>query len=365
MHSEMILFETQQRPEGYRIFGTETGAYTAYHSLSPDGFSPDNSVAGFTRELLAPDLYPGRRSYFHILDEAGNHFVTAPRGLGFESVLNFRELGGYPAGDGRRVRWGRFYRSARLGTISPEEKQRFAQLGIRVVLDLRSDSEIAQMPDPVFEGSEQKVISALFQKNKQQVNLDPGVLFTFSPEEMLKDDAEFTERYRQMPFDNEAYQYLFDKLEKGEALSLHGGQGPHRCGRHADPAVAGRVLGDHQGGLPADQPFLPGHRGQGARQVLQARPAGACAALPHLYRGGGAAQPGGGVRGAAGQIRRCEALFQRRVRAAGPAPGAAERPVSGGGEAALKLLSFGSLNLDQVYRVRQFARPGESVMCLE
>ena len=44
MHSEMILFETQQRPEGYRIFGTEAGAYTAYHSLSPDGFSPDNSV---------------------------------------------------------------------------------------------------------------------------------------------------------------------------------------------------------------------------------------------------------------------------------------------------------------------------------
>ena len=32
MHSEMILFETQQRPEGYRIFGTEAGAYTAYHS---------------------------------------------------------------------------------------------------------------------------------------------------------------------------------------------------------------------------------------------------------------------------------------------------------------------------------------------
>ena len=231
MHSEMILFETQQRPEGDRIFGTETGAYTAYHSLSPDGFSPDNSVAGFTRELLAPDLYPGRRSYFHILDEAGNHFVTAPRGLGFESVLNFRELGGYPAGDGRRVRWGRFYRSARLGTISPEEKQRFAQLGIRVVLDLRSDSEIAQMPDPVFEGSEQKVISALFQKNKQQVNLDPGVLFTFSPEEMLKDDAEFTERYRQMPFDNEAYQYLFDKLEKGEAPVLfHCTAGKDRTG---------------------------------------------------------------------------------------------------------------------------------------
>lgn len=31
----------------------------------------------------------------------------------------------------------------------------------------------------------------------------------------------------------------------------------------------------------------------------------------------------------------------------------------------MKLLSFGSLNLDQVYRVRQFARPGESVRALE
>ncbi|MBC5582033.1 tyrosine-protein phosphatase [Anaerofilum sp. BX8] len=231
MHGETVWFETQRRPEGYRIFGTEEGAYTAYHSLSPDGFSPDNSVAGFARELLAPDLYPGRRSYFHILDEAGGHFVTAPRDLGFESVRNFRELGGYPAADGRRVRWGRFYRSARLGGITPEEKQRFAQLGIRVVLDLRSDGEIAQMPDPVFEGSEQKVISALIQKNKQQVNLDPSVLFTFSPEEMLEDDAAFTERYRQMPFDNEAYHYLFDKLEKGETPVLfHCTAGKDRTG---------------------------------------------------------------------------------------------------------------------------------------
>lgn len=231
MHGETVWFETQRRPEGYRIFGTEEGAYTAYHSLSPDGFSPDNSVAGFARELLASDLYPGRRSYFHILDEAGGHFVTAPRDLGFESVRNFRELGGYLAADGRRVRWGRFYRSARLGGITPEEKQRFAQLGIRVVLDLRSDGEIAQMPDPVFEGSEQKVISALIQKNKQQVNLDPSVLFTFSPEEMLEDDAAFTERYRQMPFDNEAYHYLFDKLEKGETPVLfHCTAGKDRTG---------------------------------------------------------------------------------------------------------------------------------------
>ena len=31
-----------------------------------------------------------------------------------EGAVNFRELGGYPAADGRTVRWGQLYRSGAL-----------------------------------------------------------------------------------------------------------------------------------------------------------------------------------------------------------------------------------------------------------
>ena len=54
---------------------------------------------------------------------------------------NFRDLGGQPAGDGRRVRHGRLYRSEAIPTLAPQEAARLAALGIRVVCDLRSKAE--------------------------------------------------------------------------------------------------------------------------------------------------------------------------------------------------------------------------------
>ena len=73
--------------------------------------------------------------------------------LPFVLANNFRQLGGYPAWRGRVVRDGCFYRTGALALIqNPEDKARFAQLGIRAVFDFRSEQERDQMPDPAFEG---------------------------------------------------------------------------------------------------------------------------------------------------------------------------------------------------------------------
>ncbi|MEV6976774.1 tyrosine-protein phosphatase [Kitasatospora sp. NPDC093806] len=67
------------------------------------------------------------------------------RHLTFEGPHNFRDLGGYPAADGRSVRWGRLYRSASLGTLtSPADLERFRALDIGTVIDLRYPWEIAR-----------------------------------------------------------------------------------------------------------------------------------------------------------------------------------------------------------------------------
>lgn len=54
---------------------------------------------------------------------------------------NFRDLGGQPAGAGRRVRHGQLYRSEAIPALAPEEAQTLAALGIRLVCDLRSAME--------------------------------------------------------------------------------------------------------------------------------------------------------------------------------------------------------------------------------
>jgi protein-tyrosine phosphatase len=56
---------------------------------------------------------------------------------------NFRDLGGYASGDGRRVKWGLVYRSGELSQLSEEDVRKLAKLGIKTVVDLRSPEEIS------------------------------------------------------------------------------------------------------------------------------------------------------------------------------------------------------------------------------
>ncbi|HET6211341.1 MAG TPA: tyrosine-protein phosphatase [Micromonosporaceae bacterium] len=68
----------------------------------------------------------------------------------FSAVFNFRDLGGYPAAAGTRVRHGRLYRSDTLSRLADADRERFSALGIRTVLDLRRPSEVerdGRVPD--------------------------------------------------------------------------------------------------------------------------------------------------------------------------------------------------------------------------
>ncbi|MFD9396012.1 GNAT family N-acetyltransferase [Streptomyces sp. NPDC060000] len=61
------------------------------------------------------------------------------RHIPFETLHNFRDLGGYPTGTGHRVRAGRLFRADSLGKLRPDtpDWDRFLALGIRTVIDLR------------------------------------------------------------------------------------------------------------------------------------------------------------------------------------------------------------------------------------
>lgn len=66
------------------------------------------------------------------------------RGVEFENVFNFRDLGGYPTEDGATVRWGQVYRADDLSQLTPPDYERFTALGIRTVVDLRRPNEIEE-----------------------------------------------------------------------------------------------------------------------------------------------------------------------------------------------------------------------------
>jgi hypothetical protein len=57
---------------------------------------------------------------------------------------NFRDLGGYPGRDGRTTRWGRLYRADALHELTAGDVDRLRDLGLRTVVDLRTERELAR-----------------------------------------------------------------------------------------------------------------------------------------------------------------------------------------------------------------------------
>lgn len=65
-----------------------------------------------------------------------------PRHINFESVPNFRDLGGYRTRDGRAVAWRRLFRSAALHSMSRPDIARLKEdIRPRAVIDLRTPRE--------------------------------------------------------------------------------------------------------------------------------------------------------------------------------------------------------------------------------
>ena len=81
--------------------------------------------------------------------EGGPAVIAAERRISFEAVTNFRDLGGYRTRSGRRVQWGRLFRSDALHGMTEGDLAVYDELGLRAVYDLRGDVEVAEQPNPV------------------------------------------------------------------------------------------------------------------------------------------------------------------------------------------------------------------------
>ncbi len=67
---------------------------------------------------------------------------TVERLIALEGAVNFRDLGGYPAGEGMRTRWRVLFRADGLGELTGQDLEVLRALGIRTVIDLRSGTEV-------------------------------------------------------------------------------------------------------------------------------------------------------------------------------------------------------------------------------
>lgn len=148
-----------------------------------------------------------------------------------DHVLNFRDFGGYDAGDGARVSRNRLFRSAHFADASEQDLAKLDALGIGFLVDLRRPEERAHEPNR-WPG-----------EGVTQHAFDEGAVLGLPPHVMalLQDDltAQSTARYmRQIyadfPFDQRLvtlYRTWFRELtnEEGAAV-IHCAAGKDRTG---------------------------------------------------------------------------------------------------------------------------------------
>ncbi len=145
--------------------------------------------------------------------------------------VNFRELGGYPMKDGRRIIQGVFYRSGQLADLTEEEFRIVENLGIRTVIDLRSDYERNRKPDPDLDLAENYHIPAFVDKYGNELDLSPAGIAKAVGGQAAGVNSFLQYMYGSLVFDSRAYQAMFDALLNEQVpILLHCTAGKDRTG---------------------------------------------------------------------------------------------------------------------------------------
>jgi protein-tyrosine phosphatase len=140
--------------------------------------------------------------------------ATLERVLPLEGGRNFRDLGGYATQDGRRLRWGRLYRSGSMAALTEAAYAQLAELGVRVICDLRTTSE--RQENPV---DWRRVPNLSYWARDYELSF--GDLRAVIASELPTAEAAraaMVTAYRQLPFEQApAYGELFRRLADDEA----------------------------------------------------------------------------------------------------------------------------------------------------
>lgn len=136
----IIKWETEPQIEGILKMYVSDNPDTFNRSL-PAGYANIND--GVTTYITNDNI---SRKYF-LLSFNDKYFQTVgARSVPMDSIQNFRDIGGYFTAHNQMSRWGKVYRSGQLGALSDRDSVRLDNLGIKTIIDLRTEKEVAVSP---------------------------------------------------------------------------------------------------------------------------------------------------------------------------------------------------------------------------
>ena len=148
--------------------------------------------------------------------------------LPLEGGINFRDMGGYTAGDGKTVKWRRLYRSGAMGRLTPADFEHLNERGIRTVIDFRTAEEQESEPNPLREHEGVSYWSRLHNETFGNLHemVDKGIPTLEDARQVMLNG------FRGLPFQQaEAYRELFQRIaEGGTPVVFHCTAGKDRTG---------------------------------------------------------------------------------------------------------------------------------------
>jgi len=154
--------------------------------------------------------------------------VITNRVFDLDSIRNFRDMGGYFTRGDKQLKWGKVYRSGNLSRITEQDKHILESLGIKTVVDLRSDKQTDKRPNMFVPNN---YVALPISVN----NFDQAVRTQILEGRFLKGDALiYTQDCYRVIIDSYAEQFaaFFDVLanEENYPVLFHCGYGKDRTG---------------------------------------------------------------------------------------------------------------------------------------
>lgn len=126
------------------------GQVKVYASTNPEMIPEDTPIATANiadERMVIVTVDPSQRYYYTMVFNDKHRVQVASRNINVRGIQNFRDLGGYKSSaDGKHVRWGMLYRSAQIDSIDCYSHRELHNMGIRTIIDLRSEEELRNAP---------------------------------------------------------------------------------------------------------------------------------------------------------------------------------------------------------------------------
>jgi protein-tyrosine phosphatase len=166
-----------------------------------------------------------------------------------EGTHNFRDMGGYQTADGRKVKYGIFFRSDELTGLTEQDLAAVQALNIKTIFDYRDDYEAHKKPDPVFAGVKNIRIAAIQADQASRINISGNAGNADQNQHVIVDmvksgffkqfraDTMMMEVYTKLPLGNLSYKRLMEMIQHSDNLGLL-----HHCTAGKDRTGVGAAL---------------------------------------------------------------------------------------------------------------------------